>query len=173
MEYSDFTMHFPNRTLTIRGALSKALFEGLRVGFLVLISHLIRHNLALQDDNSYITYQITMGFGPRIIGEGMAGWAHPVDFDKTYQFQRTHRARDDIIQKYPNSYILVIRDDPGVPNEHLILVFDEELELREFLQGVITILHGFNINSREVLVAAPFRGGQDYTIQGITLPLLA
>jgi hypothetical protein len=54
----------------------------------------------------------------------------------------------------------------------MLFGFDDELLLREFLQGLFTMCDAFHIPREQALLAAPMRGDQNYRIEGVELPLL-
>jgi hypothetical protein len=173
--YRDFTMifptprnQFPRPPIVIHGEFSTALAEGLREGFLFSTLSVADatpdFNEAMEVENSQHYFR-----------------DHPEE-PETYFKEVLHDEplnRKSLIRLHPDRYILPIYLRIPNPMGHYgpqltieVYVFPLEIEVREFLQGFLTILQAFHIDPERALPVAPFRNNQDYAIRGMNLPLL-
>jgi len=163
--YANFTMYFPTRTVVIYGRFSEPLAAGLMAGFYLAADALAE--VAPEAEKAAIMNTRASFFGGATVD--LLGVYDRQDYIEPYK-----ENRQILITRHGNdSYILVVDDiyNPDDPN-YDVYIFDREQDLREFLQGLLTIVKAFNINPETVLLAAPFKGNQDYAIQGMNLPLM-
>lgn len=154
---------FPRHPLVIYGnfstALAAGLMEGLNFGILTLVNGITDP----EEEDRLLHTRAAF-----IIGNA-AG------LDEVFaRGPKTILNRQHLLQDFgPDVYILAVSEsDQAFKPGAQIYTFTHALELREFLQGFITMLDAFHINPTEGFLVAPFKGNQDYAIQGMALPVL-
>lgn len=162
--YQDLTIMFPQGPITIRGEFSAALATGLLEGFYFGAFSVADLMENIKERDALLNTRVEFRIFPRTL-DGMFARNMPI------------LSREEFLKEFgSNVYILLVYEAlptltyPDPPPQ--IFVFNQEMELREFLQGFITVLNAFHINPQYAFLRAPFRGDQDYAIQGLNLPIL-
>lgn len=145
--------------LVLPGVFSPAQAAGLIQGFYFSIYFLVQQHEYEEDKQALLT-------SVPIFDEGEG------NVDEFYQEKDIDViTRHRLLENYGNNvYILVLvnSDVQFQPNAQ-VFTFVTELELREFLQGFLTIIKAFNIDPAYAIPITPIRGNESYNIQGIPL----
>lgn len=119
-----------------------------------------RYEILDQNRAGYLNNPIRRGYDPMTV---IAGQRHYIEDMEITLITKVFS--DDVI----NNYAVWNINSKGLIDMH---DFATEENLKEFLQGVLTMVRAFNTNPRDVLLTYPLHKKEYLQIEGVNLPLL-